>query len=85
MYAIIFWLISGTLFIWRCAVISNRIVSKIYIVAYNECLTRFKPSVNKTLRKNSFPIRCIDQWNNLDENIVLSESVLTFKTLLNQS
>jgi hypothetical protein len=37
----------------------------------------FKPSVNKTPKRNIFPIKCIEQWNNLDENIALNESVLT--------
>ena len=42
----------------------------------------YKPNVNKSLRQNTFPLRCIDSWNKLDENIVLSESVLEFKSKL---
>ena len=44
----------------------------------------YKPAVNKTLRKNCFPIRCIDDWNQLDEDTVTCDSVLSFKTRLDK-
>lgn len=43
-----------------------------------------KPRCQKTLRLNSFPIRCIDKWNSLNEEIVCSETVLQFKTRLDR-
>lgn len=43
-----------------------------------------KPRCQKTLRLNSFPVRCIDLWNSLDEEIVCSETVLSFKTRLDK-
>jgi len=43
-----------------------------------------KPQTNKTLRLNTFPVRCINSWNNLPEDVVLSDSVLTFKTKLDK-
>ena len=43
-----------------------------------------KPHVRKSLRQNTFPVRCIDNWNALDEDLVLSENVLTFKTKLDK-
>ena len=39
-----------------------------------------KPSVNKSLRLNSFPIRAIDSWNSLPESVITSDSVVSFKT-----
>jgi hypothetical protein len=38
----------------------------------------------KTLRLQSFPHRCIDDWNNLPEDIVISETVVAFKTKLDK-
>lgn len=58
---------------------------------FNDNITRghifqiFKPAVNKTLRKNTFPIRCINLWNQLPEEIVTSDSVLSFKTKLDKA
>lgn len=43
-----------------------------------------KPMCRKSLRLNSFPVRCINQWNNLDEAIVCSDSVISFKTRLDK-
>ena len=37
-----------------------------------------KPSVNKTLHFNTFLVRTNDSWNNLSEDIVSSDSVLSF-------
>lgn len=57
---------------------------------FNDNITRghlfriSKPSVKKSLRLNTFPIRSIDNWNNLSEDIVLSNSVTTFKTKLDK-
>ncbi len=44
-----------------------------------------KPSCNKSLRLNTFPVRSINQWNTLKEDIVCSESVLTFKSKLDKA
>ena len=30
------------------------------------------------MRLNSFPVRCINKWNGLDEDIVFSDTVLSF-------
>ena len=43
-----------------------------------------KPSVNKTLRRNVFPVRCIDTWNELSEDIVTSTDILSFKVKLDK-
>ena len=43
-----------------------------------------KPSVNKTLRLNSFPTRAIDSWNSLPESVVTSDSIVSFKTSLDK-
>ena len=57
---------------------------------FNDNLTRghlfkiSKPSINKSLRLNMFPVRSIDNWNNLSEDIVLSDSVASFKTKLDK-
>ena len=57
---------------------------------FNENCTRghlFKIQKNgckKNLRLNSFPMRCINQWNSLSEDIVSSDTVLKFKTRLDR-
>jgi len=38
--------------------------------------------VNKHITNCTFPYRCIDYWNNLEEDIVTSDSVLAFKSKL---
>ena len=38
-----------------------------------------KPRCEKTLRLNSFPVRCINKWNTLSEDIVCSDTVFKFK------
>ena len=38
----------------------------------------------KSLRLNSFPVRYINLWNHLDEVIVCSDSVVSFKTRLDK-
>jgi len=43
-----------------------------------------KQHVRTTLRLNSFPGRCFDNWNSLTEDIVSSNSVLSFKTKLDK-
>ena len=43
-----------------------------------------KQTCKKTLRLNSFPMRCINQWNSLSEEIVSSDTVLKFKTGLDK-
>ena len=43
-----------------------------------------KPRCSKSFRQQTFPIRCIDDWNALPENIVQSETVLKFKTELDK-
>lgn len=43
-----------------------------------------KKHVNKSLRSNSFPLRCINSWNDLPENIVCCTSVESFKTALDK-
>ena len=43
-----------------------------------------KPSVSKTLRKNVFPVRCIDTWNELSEDIVTSTDILSLKVQLDK-
>ena len=44
-----------------------------------------KPRCQKSFRLNSFPARCINQWNNLDEDIVCSNSVLSFNTRIDRA
>ena len=43
-----------------------------------------KPRCQKSLRMNSFPVRCINKWNSLSEEIVCSDTVLKFKTRLDK-
>ena len=43
-----------------------------------------KPSCRKKLRINAFPVRCINMWNSLTEEIVTSDTVLKFKTRLDR-
>ena len=43
-----------------------------------------KKGCKKTARLNSFPMRCINQWNSLSEEIVSSDTVLKFKTRLDR-
>ena len=45
---------------------------------------RVKPRFEKTLRLNSFPIRCINKWDTLSEDIVCSDTVFKFITGLNK-
>ncbi|MEW8547692.1 MAG: reverse transcriptase family protein, partial [Candidatus Thiodiazotropha sp.] len=60
------------------------------LFSFNDNITRghifriYKPSVKKTLRKNVFPVRCIDAWNELPEEIVTSQSTLSFKSSLDK-
>ena len=42
------------------------------------------PRCEKTLRLNSFPVRCINKWNTLSEDIVCSDTVFKFKTRLDK-
>ena len=46
--------------------------------------TFVKPRCEKTLRLNSFPVRCINKWNTLSEAIVCSDTVFKFKTRLDK-
>ena len=41
-----------------------------------------KPRCEKTLRLNSFPVRCINKWTTLNEDVVCSGTVFKFKTRL---
>lgn len=43
-----------------------------------------KPGCHKKLRLNAFPVRCINMWNSLSEEIVSSDTVLKFKTRLDR-
>ena len=43
-----------------------------------------KQHVRKSLRLNSFPTRCINEWNNLPEEIVCKTSVDSFKIALDK-
>ena len=43
-----------------------------------------KVRCNKSLRLNSFPHRCINDWNRLPEDIVICESVNSFKNKLDK-
>ena len=43
-----------------------------------------KVRCNKSLRLNSFPHRCINDWNKLPEDIVISDSVNSFKNKLDK-
>jgi len=45
------------------------------------CMKLNKPRSSKTTRANSFCLRIINSWNNLPEEIVMSRTVLCFKTL----
>ena len=38
-----------------------------------------KPSCQKSMRLNSFPVRCINKWNGLDEDIVCSDKFYHLK------
>ena len=44
-----------------------------------------KPICRKSLRLNGFPLRCINSWNNLDEDIVCSDSVMAFNIRLDKA
>ena len=44
-----------------------------------------KPRCNKSFRQQIFPIRCIDDWNVLQDKVVESETVLGFKTQLDKA
>ena len=41
-----------------------------------------KSRCNKSFRQQSFPVRCIDDWNRLPDYVVESDTVLSFKTQL---
>ena len=43
-----------------------------------------KPSCHKKMRLNAFPVRCINSWNSLSEEIVSSDTVTKFKTRLDR-
>ena len=43
-----------------------------------------KQQVNKSLRLNAFPSRCINEWNNLTEDIVCKSSVDSFKIAIDK-
>ena len=43
-----------------------------------------KPRCNKLFRRQSFPMRCIDDWNRLPECVVESDTVLVFKTQMDK-
>lgn len=43
-----------------------------------------KPRSQKNLRLNSFPVRCINKWNMLSEEIVCSDTVMKFKMRLDK-
>ena len=43
-----------------------------------------KPICNKSFRQQSFPVRCIDDWNRLPDCVVESDTVLSFKTQLDK-
>ena len=45
------------------------------------CLKLDKPRSVKSVRANSFCSRIVNQWNSLPEEIVVSRTVLQFKTL----
>ena len=44
-----------------------------------------KPRCNKSFRQQIFPIRCIDDWNALQDKVLESETVLGFKTQLDKA
>ena len=43
-----------------------------------------KPSCHKKMRLNTFPVRFINLWNSLSEEIVSSDTVTKFKTRLDR-
>ena len=43
-----------------------------------------KTRCNKSFRQQSFPVRCIDDWNRLPDCVVESDTVLSFKTQLDK-
>ena len=43
-----------------------------------------KPRYSKSFRQQTFPIRCIDDWNALPEYLVEIETVYKFKTELDK-
>ena len=59
-------------------------------IEFNDNCTRghlfkiVKPRCEKTLRLNSFTVRCINKWNTLSEDIVCSDTVFKFKTRLDK-
>ena len=75
-----------------CQMLYFMIVSIPYINLLNSSLIKeeygaFKINnltCRKSLRLNSFPMWCINNWNSLDEGIVCSDSVMTFKTILDK-
>ncbi|KAH3863648.1 hypothetical protein DPMN_026636 [Dreissena polymorpha] len=60
------------------------------LLTFNDNITRghiyqiVKVLCNKSLRLNSFPHRCINDWNKLPEDIVLSDSINIFKSKLDK-
>ena len=43
-----------------------------------------KPRCSTTMRLNTFPHRCIDQWNSLPEEVVSAPSLNSFKARLDR-
>ena len=41
-----------------------------------------KPRCNKIFKLQTFPVRCIDDWNTLPDYVVESDTVLSFKIKL---
>ena len=44
-----------------------------------------KSNYRRDLKKNSFPHRVVDVWNNLDETIVCAKTIHDFKTNLDNA
>ena len=65
-------------------------ISNLMIFDFNNNCTRghlfkiVKQRCEKTLRLNSFPVRCINKWNTLSKDIVCSDTVSKFRTRLDK-
>ena len=49
---------------------------------FNDNNTKGHIAHNKSFRQQSFPVRCIDDWNRLPDCVVEIDTVLSFKTQL---
>ena len=43
-----------------------------------------KSRLRRDIKKNSFPHRCVETWNKLDEEVIQAETLHAFKTKLDK-